>query len=124
MSDSSGSSNIAQNVSLGGAGQPFSRAQDYKAAYAGNFRFRVTNTDAAITFLSVADFPGGMVALQDEATITMSFGSLKILSEHLALAVQTIEQELGPIRVPVAIRPSEQNKAMMIQALKSTPLAE
>ncbi len=74
--------------------------------------------------MSVADFPGGIVALQDEATVTMSFAALKLLAEHLAMAVQAIEQELGPVRVPVAIRPSEQQKAMMLQALKSTPLAE
>ncbi len=54
----------------------------------------------------------------------MSFAALKLLAEHLAMAVQAIEQELGPVRVPVAIRPSEQQKAMMLQALKSTPLAE
>jgi len=111
-------------IPLGGPGQSVSRADNYKAFYAGNFRFRVTNLDAAVTFVSVADFPGGMVALQDEATVTMSFASMKILAEHLSLAVAVIEQEFGPIRVPAIIRPTEQNKAAMIQAIKATALAE
>src|SRR5438034_10808785 len=85
---------------LGGPGQPVARASDYKAFYAGNFRIRITNIDTAVVFVGVADLPGGVVALQDEATATMSFPAMKILAEHLTMAVQAIEQELGPIRVP------------------------
>jgi hypothetical protein len=62
--------------------------------------------------------------LQDEATLTLTFAALKILSEHLSMALSAIEEELGPIRVPTAIRPTEQNKAIMIQALKATPVSE
>ena len=104
--------------------QTVSRAHDYKSAYAGNFRIRVTNLDAAITFVSVVDFPNGLMALQDEATVTMTFASMKILSEHLAVTVQAIEQELGPIRVPLAVRPSEDNKARILQVIKSSPMGE
>ena len=118
-------SDAQENITnLGLPGQPVTRSVEYRAIYAGNFRFRVTNLDAAITFVSIADLPGGMLALQDEATVTMSFPAMKILSEHLALAVQTIEQELGPIRVPLAVRPNEQNKAQLIQTLKATALGE
>jgi hypothetical protein len=122
MSDAGGQVGVINPI--GGPGQPVIRAADYKGFYAANFRFRLTNLDAAITFVSIADFPGGQVVMQDEASATMSFSSMKLLSEHLAMAVQAIEQELGPIRVPAAIRPSEQNKALMIQAVKAMALAE
>jgi hypothetical protein len=104
--------------------QTISRAHDYKSAYAGNFRIRVTNLDVAITFISVVDFPDGVMGLQDEATMTMTFAAMKILSEHLAITVQAIEQELGPIRVPLAVRPSEQNRAQILQTIKSAPMGE
>jgi len=113
-----------ESITIGGHQQPVSRATDYKSCYAANFRFRITNIDAAVTFVSVGDFPGGVTTLQDEATVMMTFSSLKILSEHLAMAVSALEQELGPIRIPTSIRPTEQNKAMMIQAIKATPLSE
>lgn len=100
------------------------RSPNFRDIYAQNFRLRVTNMDTAIVFVSSADLPGGRQILQDEATVTMTYAGLKILSEHLTLVVQTIEQELGPIRVPVAVRPTEANKAALIQALTATPMAE
>ena len=94
---------------------------EYKSFYAANFRFRITNTEANLTFTNLAELGGGMIAMRDEATLITTFSGLKVLSEHLALIVQVIEEELGPIRIPVAVRPSEEHRKNLRAVLTATP---
>jgi hypothetical protein len=98
------------------------RSPEYRAFYSVNFRFRITNTDANITFATLAEMGGGAIAMQDEATLTTTYTGLKILSEHLAAAVQTIEEELGPIPVPANVRPNDQTREQLRQLLKLVPM--
>jgi hypothetical protein len=109
---------------MGGNTLPMVRSPQYREIYAANLRLRVSVIDATITFMNLVEQVGGGPGMQEEVSVTMPFSALKVLTEHLKMVVETIEQEFGPIRVPIANRPNDQHKETLIKALQAMPLAQ
>jgi hypothetical protein len=104
---------------------PAIRSPNYRETYANGVRFRLRSVDITITLVTNPDIPGSPTNLiQDEVSITLTHPFLKILSRYLGAIVKTIEQELGPIKVPEANNPRQEQIDALAQALKDTKLVE
>lgn len=84
---------------------PTERAADYRRFFSNHFFLRFAPGDANITFSQLIDSPGSTAqdVIQQQANITMSWIQLKMLGEYISVAVQAMEQEVGPI---ISIGPS------------------
>lgn len=104
---------------------PVIRSPNYRETYANGARFRLRSIDFTMTLATNPEIPGSPPNLiQDEVSITLTHPFLKILSRYLSAIVKTIEQELGPIKVPEANNPRQEQIDAWAQALKNTKLVE
>ena len=75
------------------------RHPDYRRFFSNSFLFRFSAGDGNITFSELTEAPGAPLQniIQEQANITMSWSQLKMLGEYITIAVQEMENELGPI---------------------------
>lgn len=99
------------------ATQAIMRSPLFRIAYTTGFQFRLSPMDFNIIFGCATGLPNGQNVMQEEVSLMMSLPTLKLLKEHITMALEVIEAEIGPIQVPVAGRPTEDNRAALVQAL-------
>ncbi len=99
------------------------RSAQWRSFYANGFNFNLTPFDCNITFQSPVNVGPGTVALQDEATVYLTVSSLKLLYLHVKSMLEAYENELGPIQVTTAAKPTEQNSEQVRDMLRSTPIS-
>lgn len=107
------------------------RAADFRSFYTNGFTFAFSPVDFTMTFLSPQTTSPGVTlagvnvaSLKEEASVQMTLSTLKVLSEHLRVMVETYERELGPIKIQKRQRPNELNVEGLTQVLRNNPLTE
>jgi hypothetical protein len=107
------------------AGQAIMRSPLYRITYATGFQFRLSPMDFNVIFGCSTGLPTGQNVMQEEISVMMALPTLKLLKEHLDMALEVIEAEIGPIKVPAQGRPTAANREALMQALniRNNPLA-
>lgn len=107
------------------------RAADHKIVYSDFFSVRASPVDMQITFGSQTIVPilspqtrtsVPIEALLEQVTVAMPLPIMKALSLHLTRIVETIEGEIGNIRITKSSEPTDQHMEMVRQNLRNNPL--
>ncbi len=87
------------------------RSPEYRRIFSNHFNFRFAPGDGNITFSQTTEPPGASPqnVILEHINITMSWPHLKMLGEYLSMAVEAVEQEVGPI-VSIGISREELRK--------------
>lgn len=100
------------------------RSPFYRDAYANGFRMRLSSLDCAITFSSNVDVPNVGIVTQDEMGVNMTLPMAKILALHLSKMIETVENEIGAIRIPRASVPTEQLMRELTRSIRENTLTD
>jgi hypothetical protein len=117
-------------------GAPF-RSSEFKIIYADTFSIRATPIDMQVTFSvqtllpQLQNVPGSsqvmgvqIAAVMEQVTIAMPLPTLKGLYLHLKALIELAESEIGPIRVPVSMRTTEQQLEAVRQNFRNNQLVD
>ncbi len=94
------------------------RASDYRRIFSNHLNFRFAPGEGNITFSQLTETPGSPIQNQilEHINITMSWPQLKLLGEYIAVVIQEMEPEVGPI-VSVGI-PKEELRKQALAIIK------
>jgi hypothetical protein len=107
-------------------GVTWSRSNLFRHVYCQVFRARLTAGDVTLTVSTITD-QFGLVrteAIEDQVAIVMSWSELKMLTQHLETLVAAIEQDIGPIPVPHAFRPTVDAQLVAVRTLDMSKPSE
>jgi hypothetical protein len=99
------------------------KSPQWRSFYANSFTFNLTPFDCNVTFQSPVNVGPGRLALQEEMTVYLTISSLKVLYLHVKSMLEAYENELGPVQVTTAAKPTEQNSEQVRDMLRSTPIS-
>lgn len=94
------------------------RPSDYRRVFSNHFNFRFAPGEGNITFSQFTETPGSPLQNQilEHINITMSWPQLQLLGEYLAVVIQEMEREFGPI-VSLGI-PKEELRKQALAVIK------
>jgi hypothetical protein len=114
------------------SGQPITiRASDHKIIYSDAFSTRVTSVDFSITFATQTLLPLAdpqthanvtINAIVEQFTVAMPLPVFKSIALHMSKILETIESEIGTIRVTANSVPTDALMTAVRQNLKNNPL--
>jgi len=113
---------MAEERIVGAPAEPsvtWSRSDLYRLVYCQLFRTKLTSGDITLTVSTLNDQAGFVrtEVVEDQVAIVMSWSELKMLAQHLETVVVAIEQDIGPIPIPHAFRPTVDAQLVAVRTL-------
>jgi Protein of unknown function (DUF3467) len=109
------------------AGLSFTRSPDYKTIYSNLFRTRIGSGDISIVFSRNTHTPSLTATaniVEEQVEVVMSGPQLKMLEQMLHTLVDTLEQEVGEIQIPMAFKTNLEAQRAAIRSLGFPSLAK
>lgn len=123
MSDGIGPAPTASRIVMTTTKPSIIQSTQWRNCYSNGFSFSFTAQDFSIGFLANINM-NGVVCQVEEVQVQLTFSSLKLLSEHIQAAIKVYEEERGPIKVPVAGRPTAEQAESMRNMIRQNKMAE
>jgi len=107
------------------AGITFARSADYRTIFSNITRTRIGNGEVTLIFSRVAHAPNNPAAvgsvIEDQVEIVLTWIQLKIFNDQLTAVVMAIDEEVGEIKLPMAIKTYPEVQRTNVRSLGFPP---